>query len=106
MNILENVKVGDKLLVRQCYEDDEIETVIRVTKTLAITMYHRFRIKDGLSIPTVKWMNARAIPATSEDIERFKKEHIRINNIEFCQNTDFEELTDGQLERIINIIKG
>lgn len=99
MNELENVKVGDKLLVRnRCWED--IEIVEKLTKTLVITKRHRFRIRDGFSIPTDKWINTYAKPATLEDIER----NIRRKNIQTCKNIDYDKLTDSQLERIINII--
>lgn len=99
MNELENVKVGDKLLVRnRCWED--IEIVEKVTKTLVITKRHRFRIRDGYSIPMGKWINTYAKPATLEDIER----NIRRKNIQFCKETDYDNLTDSQLERIIDII--
>lgn len=96
---MENVKVGDKLLVRNRYWEN-IEIVEKVTKTLVITKRHRFRIRDGYSIPTDKWINTYAKPATPEDIER----NIRRGNIQFCKDTDYDKLTDSQLERIINII--
>lgn len=100
MNELENVKVGDKLLVRSYFEE-KIETVVKVTKTLVVTKYHRFRIKDGVSQPRSSWKFTYAKPATPEDIER----NIRRGNIQFCKETDYDKLTDSQLERIINIIK-
>lgn len=101
MNELENVKVGDKLLVRNNVYWEDIEIVERVTKTLVITKRHRFRIKDGFSVSPNQWINVYAKPATPEDIER----NIRRENIRFCKETDYDKLTDSQLERIINIIK-
>ena len=99
MNELENVKVGDKLLAcNRCWES--IEIVEKVTKTLVITKRHRFRIKDGFSIPTDKWINTYAKPATPEDIKR----NIRKKNIQICKDTNYDKLTDIQLERIVNII--
>lgn len=99
MNELENVKVGDKLIVRNNFEE-KIETVVKVTKTLAITQYHKFRIKDGFPQPRNSWRFTYAKPATPEDIER----NIRRENIQFCKDTNYDKLTDNQLERIIDII--
>lgn len=104
MNELENINVGDKLFVYNKYGEN-IETVTKVTKTLAITDRHRFRIKDGMAIPTDKWFNTYAMPATPEDIERVEKENVRRKNIMFCDTADFSNLTYEQLERIVNIIK-
>lgn len=104
MNELENVKVGDKLLVHNRYGED-IEIVRKVTKTLVVTKYHRFRIRDGYSIPTDKWINTYAKPATPDYIERIAKIKIRVRNIQICKDTDYYKLTDSQLERIIDIIK-
>lgn len=53
MNKLENIKVGDKLFVYNLNQE-RIETVTNMTETLAITDGHRFRIKDGMAIPTDK----------------------------------------------------
>lgn len=103
MSELKNVKVGDKLLVRNSYGEG-IETVERITKTLVFTRYRAYRIKDGYSTSSDKWNYIHAGIATQEDINRIMKANIRRNNIKFCKNTDFEELTDSQLERIINII--
>lgn len=99
MNELENVKVGDKLLVRNYFEE-KIETVVKVTKTLAITQYHKFHIKDGFSQPRNSWRFTYAKPATPEDIKR----NIREKNIQTCRDTNYDKLTDSQLERIVNII--
>lgn len=100
MNELENVKVGDKLLVRNNIYWEDIEIVERVTKTLVITKRHKFRIKDGFSVPKSTWINIYARPATPEDIKR----NIRKKNIQTCRDTNYDKLTDSQLERIINII--
>ncbi len=103
MNELENVKVGDKLLVRNRYGED-IEIVKRVTKTLVITEHHRYRIKDGRGFPIDSWIFTHAHPASIENIERITKADIRRKNIQTCKNIDYDKLTDSQLERIISII--
>lgn len=104
MKELENVKIGDKLLVRNRYGEC-IEIVMKVTKTLVVTKYHKFRIKDGYSIPTDKWINTYGKPATQEDINRIMEANTRRKNIKICRDMDYDKLTDSQLERIINIIK-
>lgn len=104
MNELKNVKVGDKLLVRNRYGEG-IETVERITKTLVFTRYRAYRIKDGYSMRSGKWDYIHADIATQEDINRIMKANIRIKKIQFCQNTEYDKLTDSQLELIIDIIK-
>lgn len=105
MNELENVKVGAKLLVSDRF-GERIEIVERVTKTLVITEHHRYRIKDGRGLPIDSWIITHAHPASIEDIERITKAGIRRKNIQTCKNIDYDKLTDGQIERIVNIIKG
>lgn len=104
MKELENVKVGDRLLVRNSYGEG-IETVERITKTLVFTRYRAYRIKDGYSKSSDKWNLIHADIATQEDINRIMEANTRRKNIKICRDMDYDKLTDSQLERIINIIK-
>lgn len=103
MSELKNVKVGDKLLVRNRYVE-VIETVERITKTLVFTRYRKYRIKDGYSMSSDKWNHIHADIATQEDINRIIKANTRRKNIKICRDMDYDKLTDSQLERIIKII--
>ena len=103
MKELENVKVGDRLLVRNSYGEG-IETVERITKTLVFTRYRAYRIKDGYSTSSDKWNYIHAGIATQEDINRIMEANTRRKNIKICRDMDYDKLTDSQLERIIKII--
>lgn len=61
MNKLENVKVGDKLLVSNQY-GERIETIVRVTNTLVITRCsNRYRKKmDGVYLLNVGILNMQS----------------------------------------------
>lgn len=105
MNELENVKVGDKLLARNYYQE-RIETVVKVTKTLVVAQQgRRYRKRDGRGLPIERGYSTYAKPATQLEIERVAKANARIKNIRICKDTDYGKLTDEQIERIVNIIK-
>lgn len=96
---LENVKVGDKLLV-YINQTKGIETVERTTTTLVITKLHRFRKDNGYAQGSGGWTIIRAILATDKDIA--EATHRRL--ISKCRNIDFDSLTDSQLEAILKIV--
>lgn len=102
MEALENVKVGDKLIVRTSYNEC-IETVERITATLVITKYHRFNKKRGEALGGDAWTHIWATPASTKDVERIKKVIKRRNLVTKCENIKFKNLTDAQLEDILKI---
>lgn len=69
MNSLDNVKVGDKLLVLFPHDVKGIETVERITATLVITKHHRFIKKSGKAQGSDGWTYTYAKLATPEDAE-------------------------------------
>lgn len=103
MNSLENVKVGDKLLVFYPHDVKGIETVERITATLVITKHHRFVKKSGKAQGSDSWSYTYAKLATSEDAEKIGRDVMRRNLIRKCENINFNTLTDSQLEQILEI---
>lgn len=102
MNSLENVKVGDKLLVRSRGRRS-LQTVTRITATLVITNSDRFSKQTGKAHGYDSWSHTYAEPATAEDIESITREIRRKSLIFKCQGIDFESLSDSQLEQILEI---
>ena len=99
---LENVKVGDKLIVHSnSYEF--LETVERITATLVITHTHRFRKSNGFLLGCDSWNIMRASVATPEKLEHFHKVTKRKNLIKDCENIKFNGLSTIQLEKILEI---
>lgn len=104
MNSLENVKVGDKLLVLFPYDVKGIETVERITATLVITKHHRFIKKSGKAQGSDSWSYAYAKLATPEDTERISREVKHNGLVRKCENINFKTLSDSQLEQILEIV--
>lgn len=108
MNNLENVKVGDKLLVVQggVHNNYFIEVVERITKTQVITERerHRFNKLTGRAVGYDHWNGVTARIATTEDIERVRRQDQRRFILARIRQTQFHVLSDDKLERIYNII--
>lgn len=100
---LENVKVGDKLLVRTSYEE-YIETVERITATLVITKLHRYIKKSGKGQGSSAWSFIWAAPASDKDVERISNAVKRRKLIRKCESIKFSDLSDAQLEEFLKIV--
>lgn len=100
MENLENAKVGDLLLIYGG-DTDRLATVKRTTSTRVITNNDTaFRKKDGCEVGQANiWWKKHARLATESDIKRFKRE----SWIGKCRNINFNNLTDSQLQEILNI---
>lgn len=102
MESLENVKVGDKLIVHSRH-DRRIAEVERVTATLVITKHYRFRKKTGMVQGNDSWNSVWATLATPAEAERVGKAAMRRELIEKCNRIEFCKLSDSQLEEILKI---
>lgn len=100
---LENVKVGDKIVVHTQYYDD-IAVIERTTNTLVITNHYRFIKKSGKAQGCSPWSYVWASVASDKEIEAIEKRARRRNLIIKCQSTKFDSLTDSQLEAILKIV--
>lgn len=103
MSSLENVTVGDKLVVFYPYDVKRIETVERISSTLVITKNHRFIKKSGKAQGCDSWSYVFAKLATFEDVEKISREAKRKNILRRCENIKFNTLSDSQLEQILEI---
>lgn len=101
MNSLENVKVGDKLLIQSRW-NRRLATVDRLTPTLVIAGGERFKKASGNSVGHSEhyiW----ATLATDEDVEDVRREIRRNRMIRQCEDIRFHDLADSQLEQILGI---
>lgn len=107
MTSLENVKVGDKLVVHTHHagyaNTKEIATVDRLTATLVIAAGSRFNKKSGIKQGSDSWHSTWATPATPEEVERISNAVRRNNLIRACENIKFSGLLDKQMEMILEI---
>lgn len=100
MEKLENVKVGDKLIISRPWCTDYIDTVERMTKTLVVTSNgYKFKKANGYGYQ----IQGCAWPATPEDIERVKLKEKHISLVYDCGNINFKKLSIPQMEEIIRI---
>lgn len=75
MSSLEDVKVGDTLLIPGHYSErtEQLVSVFRTTPTQVVTRGGvKYRKSDGRSIGTDDWSTVYAKKATLQDIERVK----------------------------------
>lgn len=97
--VLDNVKVGDRLFVSNGLTEG-IEVVERLTQTLVITKYHRFKKQSGKRQGDERWCALYARLATDEDIAMIN----RMRMIRKCENINFQLLTNSQLDQILKIV--
>lgn len=102
MESLENVKVGDRLIVHERF-DTCITEVERVTATLVITKHGRFRKKTGMAQGNCSWSSSWVTIATPAEVERVEVEAKRRELIEKCRRIEFCGLSGAQLEEILEI---
>lgn len=101
--VLDNVKVGDKLIMtNQWYTS--IITVEKVQKNFVIANSYKFRKSDGSLVTSDSWSSASARIATEGDLENLRKEVNRQKMISNCRDIDFGNLSDSQLEQILEIV--
>lgn len=102
MENLNDVKVGDLLIVSNHY-GNRVEAVERLTETLVITKYGRYRKRDGYEQGRGTWGYTHARLGTTEEVDRVNKKN-RKDNLAFkCRQIKFETLSILKLEEILKI---
>lgn len=102
MNSLENAKVGDKLIVTSRWSK-QLLTVEKVHKNFVIAGGYKFRKANGSEVSSDSWDTSIAKLATQEDIDAFRREVKHHKMISQCRDINFENLSDSQLEQILEI---
>ncbi len=102
MNSLENAKVGDILIVTHRW-NKQLLTVEKVHKKFVISGCYKFRKATGSLVTSDSWSTSIAKLATQEDIDAFRKEVKHHEMVSQCRDILFEQLSDTQLEQILEI---
>lgn len=106
MNELENLKVGDMVIIKGNITDVKtLSTIDRVTKTQIIIGYRRFRKSDGQLVGRDDWHYANIRPATDEDIEQINKEREKRELIKHLNGVVWYSLRLESLTRIWDAVK-
>ena len=106
MNELENLKVGDLVVVKGNITDIKtLSKIDRVTKTLIVIGYRRFRRSDGQLVGRDDWHYANIRPATDEDIERIKKDREKRELVKHLNGVVWYNLPLESLTHIWDVVK-
>lgn len=97
---LDQLKVGDKVIVSAHFDRNYISTIERITKTLIIIKQGRFR-KDGGLCQGSGWYRREFISEPTKDkLDAIKHSYL----YKWCDNNIRHDLTIDQLSRIKEII--
>ena len=103
MNNLENVKVGDLLLINDRW-GEVVAVVERLTATLIVTGNgYRINRKSGCVHGGGQWNHISVRIASQEDVDRVRRGRYRVEMINKCGKICFSNLSDSQLEQILEI---
>lgn len=106
MNKLENLKVGDLVVVKGNITDIKtLSKIDRVTKTQIIIGYRRFRKSDGQLVGRDDWHYANIRPATDEDIERINKDREKRELVKHLNGVVWYNLPLESLTHIWDVVK-
>ena len=104
MKELENLKVGDKVIVSGLYRYERISQVERVTKKYIFVESVKFSKAFG----RLSWCRsslAHIKPATEEDIKRVEEETEKRNIVNYLTIANFEKLSYETLVAIRDIVE-
>ena len=103
MKTFEDLKVGDLVLITNRIKE-ELVPIERITKTMIITKYQRFNIKNGELCNSGIWNDCKIRIPTSSEIESIiyknkisKIKSLIISKLNYCSNLE-------KLEKIKSIL--
>ena len=104
MKELEDLKVGDKVIVSGLYRYDRISQVERVTNKYIFVESVKFSKAFG-RLSWCRTSSAHIKPAKEEDIRRVEEEVEKRNIVEYLTIAHFEKLSYGTLVAIRDIVE-
>ena len=104
MKELEDLKVGDKVIVGGAYSYCRIRQVEKVTKKHVVVEGNKFSKEFGWIDGCSSYTSDHIRPATEEDIRRVKEDEEKRGIIKWLENTIFEKLSYETLVAIRDII--
>lgn len=103
MENLEDIKVGDKVIVIRRYAR-RICKVERLTKTQIVVDGDKFRKSDGKSVNNYGWFSPFIRKATQELVAEVEEEEKRTKLLNEVYHTDWSKLRTDKLEEIHKLI--
>lgn len=104
MSNLEDLKVGDKVIVCGVYIHDRISQVEKVTKKHIIVEGSKYSKVFGYAAGCRSYSSNHIRPATEEDIKHVEEETRKRNIVTYLTKTHFEKLSLATLVAIRDII--
>lgn len=105
MKELENLKVGDKVIVGGAFIYNRISQVEKVTKKYIIVEGSKYSKAFGWVVGCSSYSSNHIRPATEEDIRRVEEEVEKRGIIKWLRNTIFEKLSFAALVAIRDIVE-
>ena len=105
MNELENLKVGDKVIVGGVYINRRICTVEKVTKRFILVEGTKYSRTDGWVSGCSGYTSNHIRPDTEEDIKRVEEEIEKRQTVRFLKDTKFEKFSFETLKSIRELIE-
>ena len=105
MSELENLKVGDKVIVGGAYIYDRISQVEKVTKKHIIVEGSKYSKAFGCVVGCSSYSSAHIKLATEEDIRRVEEETEKRKIVNYLTKIHFKELSYEALVAIRDIVE-
>ena len=105
MKELENLKVGDKVIVGGAFIYNRIAQVEKVTKKYIIVEGSKYSKAFGWVVGCSSYTANHIRPASEEDIKRVKEETEKRNIVKYLTKIHFEELSFATLVAIRDIVE-
>ena len=105
MSELENLKVGDKVIVGGVYIHNRISQVERVTKKYIVVEGNKFSKEFGWIDGCSSYTSDHIRPASEEDIKRVEEETEKRNIVNYLTKIHFKELSYEALVAIRDIVE-
>lgn len=105
MNELENIKVGDKVVVKRWGKVIAIATVDKTTPKQIIVENNRYWKKDGMFVGGYAYHSQCIDIATEEILDKIRKEKAIREAADYLNKIQWSDFDLEALERIINYVK-
>lgn len=105
MENLEDIKVGDKVILYRIFQDRTVCKVERLTKNFIIVEGRKYRKKDGFEAVNCGIYVSSILRATEQMIAEIEEEHKRDVIISYIRNCRLSTLPTDVLEKVYELIK-
>lgn len=105
MENLEDIKVGDKVILYRRFQDRTVCKVDRLTKNFIIVEGRKYRKKDGFEAGDCGIYVSSIDIATEQEITEIEEENKRDAIIAYIRNFRLSTLPTNVLERVYELIK-